>query len=326
MEYKVEKFDKYDSDLIRNDIIVLLDQTWKIIKKITDGHHVVFSDGSTIDLFVDEIKGVVKCGYRGINNTNCLDSKPSETVSNNKLKTKYLFTYDELFKTMEDADHSNMGFAKYFWHFTTTSNLIEIIKNGKFRSRYISEGSIPYDQRIHNETTKDVTDNNRSWATERYVRCYLRPLNKPYFSMYKKLPDKEKASFVIVCIRKEALKASFKPTFLYYQNANKAKTDDLNFKNRLNNHADNKIVLNNSNLFNFEETYTIYDKNGQPHSRDLYQEAEFLVFEELSTYFIDKILFRTNDALNFFLECIKDLDTYYNIKSKCVVDRDYFGY
>ena len=326
---KIVKYNSFDDDIVPGDIVVFSDRvTRRKIQKI-DGHKVTFTDGFVYDLFVVPILGIIKVGYRDVvpitQPTNPFISEFDSLPPAFEPSKDYL-TYQELFRMMEKADHSNLEFSKYFWHCTTGSNLIQIIKSGKFKARYEVEGHIPYDNKIHNKTSRDVMFNNLSKRTGGYVRFYLRLLNKPYFALYSDLSKEEKELFAIVCIRKEALKDSFRPTYLYYQTANKATDDVFDKSNSLNKIADQKISLKKFDKFNFEETYTIYNSESQDKQRTLYQEAEFLVFKELSTYFIDRIIFKTYKGLNFFLNGIKGLDTYYNIKRKCIVNYKYFGY
>ena len=332
---KIVEYNSFDDDIVPGDIVVFSDGTTKKTIKKIDGHKVTFTDGSGFDLFVVSIKGIIKVGDRKPKTIteppryveaydpfeSLFETKKDIPVSS---KEDYL-TYQELFKLMESSDHSGLGFSKYFWHYTTLSNLLDIFNAGKFKSRYDARGSIPYDNEIHNDTSREVMSHNASWKTKTHVRFYLRPLNKSYFAWFKNLPELEQRLCCIVCIRKEALYASFKSTFLYYENAVTATDDVFDKKNKLNQHQKEKFRVNNLRKFNFLETYSIYDKY-QDDRRSLYQEAEFLVWKELSFIFADRILFRTQDGLNAFLNKIKDNKEYNNIRNKCVVDRTYFGY
>ena len=340
---KIVKYNSFDEDIIAGDIIVFSDGTTKVLRKIDDGHKAVFADGSKCDLFVVEVEGIIKEGDRNPKQpfsesslssfTNSLslfepvNKEPEKKKSFFKDSYDYEeeFTYSELFSMMEKADHSGLYFSKYFWHYTTVSNLCAIVRDGKFKSRYDVEGYIPHDNKILNSTSKEVMSNNASRKTQTHVRFYLRPLNKPYFSFYKNLSEEDKKLCCYVCIKKEALYASFKSTFLYYENAVTATDDVFDKRNELNQHQWMRFRVNNLKRFNFAETYSIYDPS-QDAKRSLYQEAEFLVWKELSFNFVGKIYFRTQQGLDIFLKKIRDNKEYNSIKEKCSVNRTYFGY
>ena len=340
MSEKIVKYNDFDNDIKSGDVIVFLDDSRKTIGSIREGHKVTFTDDSKIDLFVIEIKGIIK-KERYVpepyqvddhsfdpsffledeydDNTSYFSSLISSSTNSNYL------TYQELFTLMESADKSGLGFSKYFWHYSTLSNLVAIVNDGKFRSRFDIEGFIPYDNKIHNPTSRDVMFNDASQKTKKHVRFYLRPLNKPYFALFKNLPEDEKELYCVCCIRKEALNYSFKSTFLYYRTAMAATDDVYDKSNELNQHKKERFFVNNLEKFDFSETYSIYDSK-QSDQRSLYQEAEFLVWKELSFIFVDKIVFRTQTGLNTFLYKIRNHKEYNDIKRKCFVDRKYFGY
>ena len=163
---KIVEYKNFDDDIVPGDIVVLNDGvTRKTIQKIVDGHRVAFTDGSGFDLYVVSIKGIIKIGNRNTKTTGYptsyidinapiepfIERKKQAVVSSND----DCLTYQELFKMMESSDYSGLGFSKYFWHYTTLSNLLAIVGAGKFKSRYDVRGTIPYD----NEIYKILTDN-----------------------------------------------------------------------------------------------------------------------------------------------------------------------
>lgn len=328
---KIEKFNTQDDDIVKGDIVVFCDETRRTIERIVGEHRIVFKDGFSCDLFITPIIGIIKVGSRDFKESfvpqqhlEVKQEQKSETAAPTKNSDNFI-TYQELFKLMESSDTSDLDFSKYFWHYTTLSNLLSIVKAGKFKSRYDAEGSIPHDNKIFNSTTKDVTSKNVSWKTKMHVRFYLRPLNKPFFNFFKNLDSEEQKHCCILCIRKEALYASYKSTFLYFENAVSARDDVYEKSNELNQHRKEKFYVNNLEKFDFAETYSKYDIMQSPR-RSLYQEAEFLVWKELSFVFVDKIIFRTKDGLDAFLMKIRDNRNYNSIRNKCCIDWRYFGY
>ena len=326
------KYNIYDSDIVKGDVIVFLDGRQKEVKKVEDHHRLYFTDGKRIDLYCVDIKGIIKIGHRPILETfkiRCdVTEKSSKEIITEPIKSKATpLTYNELFETMDKADKSNKNISKYFYHFTAFDNLVSIINDEKFRSRYDLKDNIPYDNKEKNCTSDEVMTNNVSQRTSKYVRFYFRPLNKPYFALFHGMPPKEQNNSCIICIRREALKNSFNPTFIYHQNASRADDRAFDFDDKLNNSFTGDIKIRNYNKFDFDTIYTSYQKN-QIHDIDLLQAAEFLVYKDLGICFIEKIYFRNIATKEKFILKIKDSKAYlkYNLESKCFVDDTYFGY
>ena len=338
MEVIVE-YNSYDDDIKNGDIVVFLDGTRKVIKKVDD-HRLTFEDGSRIDLWVVEIKGIIK--NRTVSNSGPMKlSTPKIVVDPIEeikdilgIKEKTIpstsnsnggLSYQELFTMMERADNTELNFSKYFWHYTPAHNLIKIISCGYFRSRYNMQGNIPFDNKKWLDETESVLGHNLSKLTERHARFYLNPKNA--FAMYiaNNVDKRVLKYYCAVAIRKEALYASRNSTFLYYQNANKATDDVFKKEYELNNHQGKRFRVHNLQYFNFAETYSNYDP-AQSKERKLYQMAEFLVWKDLSIAFIDKIIFYTKEGMDAFLLKIKDSKEYNVIRGKCSVDWRYFFY
>lgn len=238
-------------------------------------------------------------------------------------------SYSDLFSLMDKGDKSTFRYSKHFWQYTSNSNLVAIIKDGYFRSRYNVEGNIPYDLREHNSTEKDVLKTNRSRLTIRHVRFYLRPLNMPFFNAFNNLPFEEKKNFAIVSIKRDALFASYNSTFLYPFNAHSATDDVYQKKNELNHKYSNKFKLYKYSDFDFDKIYSKYDPSPSQDSHTKWcQQAEFMVWKDLNIKFIDKIYFYSRDGMDLFLLKIKDLPIYNSIKEICTVDSkgEIFGY
>ena len=315
-------------DVHPGDIVVFFDDSQVRVKEVF-GSTLILQNERVINAFSENIFGFIKKRVEAnvpettvpVSNIPQSTPKPVE----NKETT---FTYSELFSLMEKADHSDLGFSKGFWHYTHFDNLVKIIKDRKFISRYDSKYDIPYDNMKKNATSHEVMSNNASWKTKMHARFYLRPLNKPYFSFYHNLNENEQKRVCIIRIKKEALYSSYKSTFLYFQNAVNATDDVYDKSHELNRHYKDRFSVYNFDYFNFKETYSLYDPN-QDHLRSLFQEAEFMVWKELSTMFIDKIFFKSSEVLQEFLKVIRTTLTeeeYNDLRLKCSVDRTYIGY
>lgn len=332
-------------DINAGDKIKFTDGSIKTIVKVKDSHIVWFDqekncrDLYTLDAcgLIEEViptsetvkttaKTVIPCSLSILDELFAPVVHEKDKVE--EVDHSYL-TYSELFSLMDKGDKTGLDFSKHFWHYTSNSNLISIVKSGYFKARSFIEGNIPYDLREHNETEKEVQKTNRSYKTMRHVRFYLRPLNMPFFNAFVNLPPHEKNNFVIVSIDRGALIKSNNPTFLYPFNAHSASDDVFNYDNKLNHHFSNKFKLYNFSDFDFVKIYSQYNPDPE---QDLHtkrcQQAEFLVSKDLSIKYIDRIYFFSKPGMESFLSNIKELDDYNIIKDKCVVDYNgnIFGY
>lgn len=229
--------------------------------------------------------------------------------------------YSDLFKMMEDGDKTEFRYSRWFWHYTHVKNLVAIIADGRFQARYNIENNIIFDIKKHSYISKEVQETNASRFLQRHVRFYLRPLNASFFRAKNSFDHED--DIVWVSITKDALYRSNNSTFLYYKNAHSATDDVFSKENQLNHKYGRPFIFKNLELFNFEETYSLYDKD-QSLKRKNYQQAEFLVWKDLSITFIQYIYFRSSNAKDKFLNSIKHLSCYNQIKEKCVVNSDLF--
>ncbi len=248
---------------------------------------------------------------------------PQKEVEKPKLPSHFVESYSALFSMMDQGDTSHSRYSQYFWHITNAKNFFKIVEYGAFRARFFVEGNIPLDNKIRNETSKEVMSTNLSNYTERHVRFYLRPLNKPFFRMFHNDSGTIQEDLIWVAIGREALSESRFSTFLYPFNAHSAVYEDYSKKYELNHKMQNSFLVHNLNLFDFKEIYSKYDKD-QSDGIKLMQQAEFLVWNELSIRFIKKIFFQSDAALNRFLSAIRPLPVYNGIKDKCEVNHDIF--
>lgn len=331
---------KYDSYLYspkKGDILVFEDGSKHIVNGVKSEHTVVIDDNLTRDLSIigNQIKTIIteikseETPAKPIVYDKLIPDEDDDidkilyAVGGKKTGNNKTVSYHELFEMMEKADTTELHFSKSFWHYTHSKNLQRIVESGLLRSRYNTEGTIPFDSKDHFETSKDVMRGNRSRLTERHVRFYLNPKNAAIWHFIENVTPEELRSFVAIGIRKEALSKSWNSTFLYYQNAKYATDDVYQKSHQLNNHYGNPFYVYNLDRFNFKETYSEYDPE-QSKDRRLFQMAEFLVWKDLSIKFIDKIYFYSQKTLNEFLYKIKDTQAYNEIKGKCVYNRGYF--
>lgn len=202
-----------------------------------------------------------------------------------------------LFNEMGKADKIR-SFSFYFWHLTSLDNAIKIIENGCFYSRNeaVSKWLLQYDNYKKNNVTKQVVSSNVSKLTSDHVRFYLRPANKPFFSLRYDM-ERHGVTPVLFAVNRSALIRSNNPTFLYPVNAHYAQDYVYDSKYALNNHnAEGVIMVNKKLLSNLKVTYSKYD----PSCPSDYQSAEFLVYKSLSTDFVSMIYFlKEKDKIEF---------------------------
>ena len=335
---KITKFNHY-IDPKPTDVVVFADGTKKIVKK-AHAHNIYFTDGTMIDFWFtsfdylerDEEKineaeqkrqESLKAAIQANNAKHQESIKEVEKEDDlSKAVDNALYTYEKLFKEMENADKTGF-FSKYFWHLTAGENLVEIIKTGSIKARRFLFNQIPYDNEKLNKKTENVLESNRSRLTISYVRFYLNPRNAGIYDFLVNADYSTKKDYCAIAINKYALRDSPRNTYLFFKNANKAFDVVYSPEHKLNGYGNTKFTLPFSYQFNFRTIYSIYNPNESKETKER-QMAEFLVHHSLGIEFIEKIFFNSDDGKRHFLEKIRGLKNFKEIEKKCIVDGRYF--
>lgn len=222
---------------------------------------------------------------------------------------------NKMFKDIDDA-----GGGECFYHFAEIENVIKIIKDGKFLARnYNSE--IPYDNVIKNETSSQVMSGTCKEMSN-FVRFYLNKFNKTFYNM-----NFNTKNLAIITINREIIAKVDRPIIIFPKNGYKACSKDLSFDKRIN-QLDGYDKLINRYDIDFNKIYEKYNwTQGALYIDTTAQQAECLIEKSISIEFIQNIIFKTQEQLDYFLNKIKTLisnELYIIIYNKCLVKIDMF--
>lgn len=313
---KIIKYNSFNADIKSGDVVVFTNGAKKIIQKITDGHRVVFEDGTKIDLWIieDKIEGIVRKNagkLKPVVTPAYFDPEPTETIKIqcfNSLAT----SYKELNKKLYHG-----GKAVEFYHITAVQNALAIFMGDYFYSREAGRGLIKYDNVELNDITNSVMSTNYSWRLEKYARFYLNIKNKATYAMHKNYM--KYGSFgVIVAVDFSAIWKSKTKVILSPVNAHGLVDSDFDWS-KYNIGFEINVKNLDASRFDLKRTYSACDFNED----NPYLAAEILFYEKIDLSNVSHIYFRTTRERDIFLNKLP-----YNkrtlLSSKCVVREELF--
>lgn len=304
-------------DVERGDIVEFIDGTSKVVKKATDGHRVVFEDGSTVDLWIIEyrIKNIVRGNvepYSSKETSSYFDFDLFEETKKSEERTYLATTYRELRSKLYHG-----GDGVEFYHITAVQNALSILNNDYFYSRESAEGNIKYDNAILNETSGSVMGSNHSYRTEKYARFYLNIKNAATYSFFKNYTQ-NKSFGVIFAVDFSAIWKSKTKVILSPINAHYLKDDDFDWS-RFNIAFEQNLKNLDPSKFDLKSTYSVYDSSVD----NPYLTAEILFYDKINLDIISHIYFKNNYEMNYFLEKLP-YDKRKIFKDKCLVKESLF--
>lgn len=313
---KIAKYNFFDTDIKSGDVVVFVDGNKKTIQRITDGHSVVFEDGTKVDLWTNEynIEGII---HRNLN-------KPKPVATPIVFKKSPVMTikrnnFNSLATSYKDLNRKLYygGDGVEFYHITAFQNALEIFAGDYFYSREAGQGHIKYDNVELNDITSSVMSTNRSWRLKKYARFYLNIKNKTTYAMYKNYM--EYGSFgVIIAVDFSAIWKSKTKVILSPVNAHNLVDSDFDwFKYNIGFEPNVKNL--DSTKFDLKRTYSVCDFNEE----NPYLAAEILFYEKIELSNVSHIYFKVARERDTFLNKLP-----YNkrtlISSKCVVKEELF--
>lgn len=315
---KTTKFNYLITDIKAGDTIIFTDGNKKTIKKISNGHRIIFDDGSNLDLWVAEGK-ILEVISKEIKKEEPIASPfdfksmpPVKPVQKSVNVIPLATNYKELNKKLYHG-----GDNIEFFHITAAQNAYSILMGDYLYSREAGLGHVRYDNIKLNDTTGSVMGSNRSYRLEKYARFYLNIRNGATCSFCNNYSNHSTFGVIIAVGFSSIWKAKTK-VLLSPINAHYLEDDDFNWSKY--NIADERNLKNlDANRFNFRSTFLDYDKNID----NPYMMAEILFYEKISLDNISHIYFKRKIEMDYFLSKLP-----YNkrkmLESKCVVKKELF--
>ena len=288
------KYNSFDKDIKGGDSVVFNDERIKVIKKITDGHRVVFEDGSKTDLWIieDSIKGIIhRTAIIPKSTVVPLVFEPEPSKPQEEKNVKCLATsYKELNRKLYHG-----GDGVEFYHITAVQNALAIFNGDYFYSRESGQGHIKYDNIELNDITNSVMASNYSWRLEKYARFYLNIKNKATYAMHKNYMQ-NKSFGVIVAIGFSSIWKSGTQVILSPVNAHNLLDCDFEWS-KYNIGRETNLKNLDASQFDLRQTFSSCDFSED----NPYLAAEILFYDKIALDNVSHVYFRTTREMDYFL-------------------------
>ena len=230
-------------------------------------------------------------------------------------------SYMDLFQEMDAAaaDVSNPSYSKYFWHYTTASNALKIVREGFLCRKMLEEqGRLSFDNYQNNFVSQWTMDKDRHPERLRqYCRFFFRPCTPAsgfFIDNWKYNNERP----VLFAIDRWAIKNK-RPTLFIFGPAGDAASTAFSWTDRAMN-SEECLSKRSLWVFNWRTIYT-NSPNQEPVKFFKALQSEFLVYQQLGPEYIKKIFFQNSLDRDEFIEKLPKDDP---LRDICEVEPLYF--